>query len=124
MHVHDILYNIIMRCKADELGKLKLGFGGKQHDELFISPRRMREGYGSRSVCVSVITPAATYLQLVYTMQTRRHYRLQGVNCVENASFKSSGDICWPPWPSSLLDELSIDERESDGLIYLKISSV
>ena len=91
MHVHDILYNIIMRCKADELGKLKLGFGGKQHDELFISPRRMREGYGSRSVCVSVITPAATYLQLVYTMQTRRHYRLlwhlQGVNCVENASW-------------------------------------
>ena len=36
---------------------------------------------------------------------------------VENASFKSSGDICWPPWPSSLLDELSIDERDSDGFI-------
>ena len=37
-------------------------------------PRGMCEGYGSRSVwsvCVSVTTPAATYL--VYTMQTRCH---------------------------------------------------
>ena len=39
------------------------------------------------------------------------------VDFVENASFKSSGDICWPPWPSSLLDELSIDKRDSDGFI-------
>ena len=44
---------------------------------LIFNPRRMREGYGSRSVCVcvcvcvSVITPAATYL--VNTMQTRCH---------------------------------------------------
>ena len=38
-----------------------------------VNPRRMREGYGSRSVCVclSAITLTATYL--VNTMQTRRH---------------------------------------------------
>ena len=34
-----------------------------------INPRRMREGYGSRFVCVSVTTLAATYL--VYTLKTR-----------------------------------------------------
>ena len=37
----------------------------------FINPRRMREGYGSRSVCVSVTAPAATYL--FYTSKTRCH---------------------------------------------------
>ena len=40
-----------------------------------INPRRMREGYGSRSVCVSVrlsVTAlAATYL--VYTLKVRRY---------------------------------------------------
>ena len=38
-----------------------------QHHAI-INPRRMREGYGGRSVCVSVISPAAMYL--VTTMQT------------------------------------------------------
>ena len=62
----------------------------------------MREGYGSRSVCVcvTVIMPAATYLVYLYDANKAplgfsRH--LQGMNCanfVENASFKSSGDIC------------------------------
>ena len=31
--------------------------------------------------------------------------------------FKSCGDICWSPLPSLPLDELSIDERDSDGFI-------
>ena len=38
------------------------------------------------------------------------------VDFVENALFKSSGDIFWPPWPSSLLIELSLDERDSSFL--------
>ena len=35
------------------------------------NPRRMREGYGSRSVCVSVTALAAT--NLFYTLKTRYH---------------------------------------------------
>ena len=45
------------------------------HLDKVINPRRMREGYGSRSVCVSVCVsvtaPAATYL--FYTSKTRCH---------------------------------------------------
>ena len=42
------------------------------HLELhIINPRRMREGYGSRSVCVSVTVLAATYL--FYTSKIRCH---------------------------------------------------
>ena len=33
----------------------------------------------------------------------------------ENASFKSSGIICWSPLPSSLPGELSTAKRDSDG---------
>ena len=33
------------------------------------------------------------------------------------AVFKGSGDICRPPLHSSLLDELSMDKRDSDGFI-------
>ena len=36
------------------------------------------------------------------------------VNFTENALFRSSGDICWPPLPSSLLDGLSMDKIVSD----------
>ena len=38
---------------------------------IMINPWCMREGYGSRSVCVSVTKLAATYL--VYTLKTRCH---------------------------------------------------
>ena len=42
----------------------------------------------------------------------------QAMHCVafvENALFKTSGNICWPSLPSSLLDELSMDKRGSNG---------
>ena len=45
-------------------------------------------------------------------------WHFQDMHCVafvENALFKSSGDICWPPLPSSLLDELSMDKIDSDS---------
>ena len=41
-----------------------------------------------------------------------------GFYCVafaENASFKSSGFICWSRPPFSLTGELSMDERDSKG---------
>ena len=44
------------------------------------------------------------------------------VEFIENALFKSSGEICWSPLPSSLLDELLLDKRDSDGFIFEKTS--
>jgi hypothetical protein len=42
------------------------------------------------------------------------------VDFVENALFKKSGDIHCPPLPSSLLDELSTDERDSNCFLSRK----
>ena len=60
--------------------------------EKVINPRHMREGYGSCSVCVSVTELAATYLvdmlKIMYCSQ-----RMYCVDFVENAWFKSSGEI-------------------------------
>ena len=39
----------------------------------------------------------------------------------ENASFKSSGVICWSPLPSSLPDELSMDKRDSNGFFSTRM---
>ena len=76
-------------------------------------------------VCVSVTALAATYL--VYTLKldafrlcvTFSRYALCGYRW--KALFKSSGDICWSPWPFSLLDELSMDESDSDGLFSRRL---
>ena len=67
-----------------------------------INRRRMRKGYDSRSVCVCayVCYHASCYIPGLYDANKAplgfsRH--LQGMNCVdfvENASFKSSGNIC------------------------------
>ena len=42
-----------------------------------VNPRRMREGYGSRSVCLSVTTLTATYL--VFKSQVKCHRVLRDV---------------------------------------------
>ena len=42
---------------------------------------------------------------------------------VENALFRSSGNICWPPLPSSLLDKFLIDKRDSDGFFSWRLVS-
>ena len=74
-------------------------------------------------VCMCVCYHASCYIPGLYDankvpLDFLRHFQgMYCVNFVENASFKSSGDICWPLWPSLLLDELSIDERDSDGFI-------
>ena len=63
--------NGIENCSCEQYICIHDGCALRVMTELCIgifNPRRMREGYGSRSVCVcvSIITPAATYL--VYTM--------------------------------------------------------
>ena len=59
-----------------------------------INPWHVREGYGSSSVCVcvSIITPAATYLckqEAIRLFTAFSRYEF-----VENALFKSSSNIC------------------------------
>jgi hypothetical protein len=83
------------------------------------------KGYDSRSVYVSVCYQA----NLPHTLFTHwrqgtdrlfmpfQHNNMHCVDVIENALFKSSGNNCWPHLPSLLLDELSIDERDSDRLI-------
>ena len=53
-------------------------------------------------------------------------WRSQDMYCVDlvgNALFKSSGDICWSPLPSSLLDELLVNKRDSDGFFSRRLVS-
>ena len=38
---------------------------------------------------------------------------------IKNTSFNSCGDICWPPPPSLLLDELSMDKKRVTDSVYL-----
>jgi hypothetical protein len=85
------------------------------------NPRRMREGYSSRYVCVCY--HATCYILCLFVSNTT----LQGclprfdcthcVNLAENAPFTSSGIICWSPPPSSLPDELSMDKIDSNGFL-------
>ena len=39
------------------------------------------------------------------------------VDFIKNALFRSSGNICWQPLPSLLLDRLLKDKRDSDGFV-------
>ena len=66
----------------------------------FINPRRMREGYGSRSVCVSVCYHASCYIPRL-RVQTAvlqgslwRSERMICVDFAENVLFSSFGVIC------------------------------
>jgi hypothetical protein len=92
-----------------------------------------RKGYDSRlvSVCLSVCYHSNCHIlglnvenkvPLGFSWQSQCMY-CTCVDFIENASFKTSGDICWSPPPSSLRDELSIDETDSDWFISI-ISSV
>ena len=92
--------------------------GGIQSGSI-INPQRMHEGYDSRFMCVCYHTSCyirwkqgAVRLSMAFSI-----YALY----VENALFKSSGDICWPPLPSSLLDELSMYKRDSDGFFSRRL---
>ena len=41
---------------------------------------------------------------------------------LENALFKSFGEICWPPLPSLLIDEFSMDKRDSDSFFSRRLA--
>ena len=64
-------------------------------------------------MCVCVTTPNAIYIPTYLDDTMKQGAIMHCVDIIENASLKSSGNTCSPPWPSSLLDEL----RDSyDGL--------
>ena len=44
------------------------------------------------------------------------------VDFIENTLFKSYGDICWSSLPSLLLDQLSMDKRDSDGFFLRRLA--
>ena len=88
------------------------------------------EGYGSRFVCVCVCVCVCVHV-CVYVCYHASCYiphlyvenkvllsfpcpflLIYCVDFVENTLFESSGDICWPPLPSSLLDQLLTDKRQ------------
>ena len=94
----------------------------------------MPKGYDSHSVCMCVcLCLSATTLAAVYLIHTLKvrccsnrpstlistyaHY----VDFIENALFRSSGDICWLPRPSLLLDQLTMDKRDSDGIFSRRL---
>ena len=99
--------------------------------------RRMREGYGNRSVCVCVCVCLSVCLCVCYhancyiphffvEIQVSLGFlccfqRMHCVDFIENALLKSSGDICWSPLPSLLLDQLSEDKRDSDGFFSCRL---
>ena len=69
-------------------------------------------------VCLSATMKSAAYL--VFTSQIKVFYgacfqRFYHLAFLENASFQSSGAICWSLLPSSLPGELSMAKRNSDG---------
>ena len=48
--------------------------------------------------------------------------RMYCVDFVENALFKSYGEICWSPLPSLLLDELLMNKRDSNGFFSTRLA--
>ena len=88
----------------------------------------MREGYSSHPMCVPVCYWASCYIPRLYVeswvplgfLCCSQH--MHCVDFIENALFKSSGEICWSPLPSSLLDELSMDKRDSNGFFSRRLA--
>ena len=68
----------------------------------------------------------ATYLVFFVEIQVSLGFpccfqRMHRVDFTENALFKSSGNICWSPLPSSLLGQLSVDKLDSDGFFSSRL---
>ena len=78
-------------------------------------------------VCVCVCYHASCYIPRLYIeikVPLGSTWRSQHMHCVvfvENDLFKSFGDICWPPLPSSFLDELSMDKIDNDGFFSRRL---
>jgi hypothetical protein len=73
------------------------------------------------SVSLSVTKLTATYFNGLYVenkVPLGFSWHFQHMHCVDFVENALPGDICWPPLrPSSLLDELSVDETDSDSFI-------
>ena len=118
-------FNVIHKCLiltiSSRLTKLYL---------TIINPQHMREGYGSRSVClrvsVSVCYPANCYILLYVETKVPLgscgDFNKWNVEFIENTLFKSYGNILWSSLPSSLLDELLMDKSDSDGLFSRRLA--
>ena len=91
-----------------------------------INPQRMNKGYGSRfvSVCMRVCYHASHYIPCLYVENKVRLSLLWHMYCVaffENTLFRSSGNNCCASLPSSLLNELSMNKRDSDGFFSRRL---
>ena len=91
-----------------------------------VNPRCMCESYGNRSigVCVSVCYRASCYISHVYI----ENWVPLGFSCCSQCMYcvdfidKSYGEICWSPLPSSLLDKLFMDKRDSNGFFSRRLT--
>jgi hypothetical protein len=111
-HCHDLLRQILPRQR------LLLYF------LVLINPRRACAKRVTVVLCVCYCSNCHLYVEnkvpLGFSWQCQRMYC---VDFVEHALFKSSGDICWSP-PFSPLDDLSVDETDSDQFISRLIVQV
>ena len=78
-------------------------------------------------VCVCVCYRASCYIPRLYVESWVPLGFLccsQRMYCVDflKALFRSSGEIYWSPLPSLLLDEVSMDKRDSDGLFSWRLA--
>ena len=87
----------------------------------------MHEGYGS--LCACVCYHASCYILRLYVENTVplsflwRSQHMYCVDFVENALFKSSGDICWSPAFFASCDELSANKGDIDGFFSRRLVS-
>ena len=64
------------------------------------------------------------YVEIKVALNFLCHFlHMQCVHFVENALFRSYGDICWPPLPSLLFDRLS-DRQNRQRWLLFKVTSV
>ena len=90
---------------------------------VLINPRCMRKGYSSRfgclCVCVCYWTSCCiphSYVKSQMSLGFLCWYQhMYCVDFVKNALFESYGDIYWSLQPSSLLDQLLMGKRDSNG---------
>ena len=76
-------------------------------------------------VCECVCYHASCYIPRLYVENIKaplsflcNFLHMYCVDFIENALFRSSSNICWPPLPSLLLDRLLMDKRESGWLCF------
>ena len=93
----------------------------------FFNPRRACTGRVMvvvLCVSVSVCSQASCHIPRLWVeieVSLGFSWRMKRVEFLENALFKSYGGICWSSRSSSLLDELSMHKRDSDGFFSTRV---